>query len=140
MSIIFKHREWYVKKQKGKTMIKLYTSVAILLSIYFWAIIEGGSLASFTNLPGLVVVIVPAVLFAISGEKDLKTRVENFASGAVLAGWLGTLIGAIMILGNIDFNTWQESLPPASAIMLLTVLYGYTAKAVCFLIAENLPE
>ena len=86
------------------------------------------------------VVIVPAVLFAISGVTDLKTRVENFSSGAVLAGWLGTLIGAIMILGNIDFNTWQESLPPASAIMLLTVLYGYTAKAVCFLIAENLPE
>mgnify|MGYP001193784216 FL=1 len=121
-------------------MIKLYASVAILLIIYFWAIIEGGSLASFINLPGLVVVIVPAVLFAISGENDLKTRVENFASGAVLAGWLGTLIGAIMILGNIDFNTWQESLPPASAIMLLTLLYGYTAKAVCFLIAENLPD
>ena len=121
-------------------MVKLYTSVAILLSIYFWAIIEGGSLASFTNLPALSVVIIPAVLFAISGEKDLKTRVENFASGAVLAGWLGTLIGAIMILGNIDFNTWQESLPPASAIMLLTLLYGYTAKAVCFLIAENLPD
>ena len=121
-------------------MVKLYTSVAILLSIYFWAIIEGGSLASFTNLPGLIVVIIPAGLFAISGEKDLKTRVENFASGAVLAGWLGTLIGAIMILGNIDFNTWQESLPPASAIMLLTVLYGYTTKAVCFLIAENLPD
>ena len=121
-------------------MVKAYTSVAILLGIFLWAIIEGGSLASFTNLPGLVVVIVPAVLFAISGGKDLKTRVENFASGAVLAGWLGTLIGAIMILGNIDFNTWQESLPPASAIMLLTVLYGYTAKAVCFLIAENLPD
>ena len=121
-------------------MVKLYTSVAILLSIYFWSIIEGGSLASFTNLPGLIVVIIPAVLFAISGEKDLKTRVENFASGAVLAGWLGTLIGAIMILGNIDFSDWQESLPPATAIMLLTVLYGYTAKAVCFLIAENLPE
>jgi hypothetical protein len=45
-----------------------------------------------------------------------------------------------MILGNLDFNNWQENLPAASAIMLLTVLYGYTVKAMCFLIAENLPE
>ena len=121
-------------------MIKLYGSVFALAGMYLWAIIEGGALANFINYPALVVVIVPAFLFSISGSKDIRTRVNNFSSGAVLAGWIGTLIGVIMILMNLDFTTWQEFLPPATAIGLLTVLYGYIAKAMCFLIAENLPD
>ena len=121
-------------------MIKLYGSVFALAGIYLWAIIEGGALANFINYPALVVVIVPAFLFSISGSKDIKTRVNNFSSGAVLAGWIGTFIGVIMIAINFDFATWQEFLPPAIAIGLLTVLYGYIAKAMCFLITENLPE
>ena len=50
------------------------------------------------------------------------------------------LIGAVMLLGYLDFSSWQENLPPASTTMLLTVLYGYIMKAMCFLIAENLPK
>ena len=121
-------------------MIKLYGSVFALAGMYLWAIIEGGTLTNFINYPALVVVIVPAFLFSISGSKDIKTRLNNFSSGAVLAGWIGTFIGVIMIALNFDFATWQEFLPPATAIGLLTVLYGYIAKAMCFLIAENLPE
>ena len=121
-------------------MIKLYISVLALAGIYFWAIIEGRALADFINYPALAVVLVPAFLFAISGIEDSKTRVKKFADGAVLAGWIGTLIGVIMILMNLDFTTWQEFLPPAVGIGLLTILYGYIAKAMCFLIAENLPE
>ena len=121
-------------------MIKLYISVLALAGIYFWAIIEGGALVEFINYPALAVVLVPAFLFAISGSEDSKTRVKKFANGAVLAGWIGTLIGVIMILMNLDFTTWQEFLPPAVGIGLLTILYGYIAKAMCFLIVENLPE
>ena len=121
-------------------MIKLYMSLLALAGIYFWAIIEGGALVEFINYPALAVVLVPAFLFAISGSEDSKTRVKKFANGAVLAGWIGTLIGVIMILINLDFATWQEFLPPAAAIGLLTILYGYIAKAMCFLIVENLPE
>ena len=121
-------------------MIKLYTSLLILLGFNIWAILMGASLTSFINLPGLVLVLVPGLLFAIAGTKKLKIRVYKFSDGAVLGGWIGMLIGAVMILGNLDFNNWQENLPPASAIMLLTVFYGYTVKAMCFLIAENLPE
>ena len=121
-------------------MIKLYGSVFALAGMYLWAIIEGGALANFINYPALVVVIVPAFLFSISGSKDIRTRVNNFSSGAVLAGWIGTFIGVIMILINFDFANWQEFLPRATAIGLLTILYGYIAKAMCFLIAGNLPE
>lgn len=121
-------------------MSKLYLSLLVLLGIYLWAILQGGSIVGFINLPSLVVVLIPGLLFAIAGTNELRIRVHKFADGAVLGGWIGMLIGAIMILSNLDFNNWQESLPPASAIMLLTVFYGYTVKATCFLIAENLPE
>ena len=120
-------------------MIKLYTSLLVLLGIYLWTI-WGASLASFINYPSIVVVLIPGLLFAIAGSKELKIRVYKFSDGAVLGGWIGMLIGAVSILGNLDFNNWQENLPPASGIMLLTVFYGYTVKAMCFLIAENLPE
>ena len=121
-------------------MIKLYISLSVLLGINIWAILSGTSLANFVNYPGIAIVLVPGSLFAMAGTKELKLRVYKFSDGAVLGGWIGMLIGTIMILGNSDFYNWQQNIPPASAIMLLTVFYGYTAKAICFLIAENLPE
>tara|TARA_Y100001954_G_C15589718_1_gene492564 strand:+ start:410 stop:796 length:387 start_codon:yes stop_codon:yes gene_type:complete len=106
----------------------------MLAIIYLWAIIEGGTLANVINYLVLVVVFMPAFLFSISGSKDIKTRVKNFSFDAVLAGWIGTLIGIIMILIKFEFANWQEFLPPAIAIGLLTILYGYVVRAMCFLL------
>ena len=121
-------------------MVKLCLSLLVLLVINIWAILSGASLASFIDFPGIAIVLVPGSLFAMAGTKELKLRVYKFSDGAVLGGWIGMLIGAIMILGNSDFYNWQENIPPASAVMLLTVFYGYLVKAMCFLIAENLPQ
>jgi len=119
-------------------MVKLYLSLAVLLG-FIWAEVSA-SLAGFVNYPAIAMVLMPGSLFAMAGTKELKLRVYKFADGAVLGGWIGMLIGAIFILGSSDFNNWQENIPPASAVMLLTVFYGYLVKAMCFLIAENLPE
>ena len=113
---------------------------AYFLGINIWAILTGPSLASFTNFPALAVVLVPSLLYAIAGTKELEIRIYMAAEGAVLGGWIGMFIGAVMILGNLDFSNSQENLPPGSSIMLLTVFYGYMVKAICFLIAENLPK
>ena len=122
-------------------MYKLYISQLVMWGIVVWTLLQGGTIAIFVNLPGLLIVFVFALLFSRAGTKDLKTRVYNFADGAVLGGWIGVLIGGIMILRNQDFYNWEETtLPLSCAIMLLTVFYGYLLKAACFLIAENLPE
>ena len=121
-------------------MIKLYISLFILLGINISSMLSGASLAGYVSYPAIVIVLVHGSLFAVAGTKELKLRVYSFADGAVIGGWIGMLIGAISILGSMDFNNWQENIPPASAVMLLTVFYGYLVKAMCFLIAENLPE
>ena len=57
--------------------------------------------------------------------------------GALISGWLGSIIGAVLIAGNINGN-W-EALGPAIAVMLLTVVYGYFINAVIkmILISSN---
>ncbi|MBM87008.1 MAG: hypothetical protein CMQ41_01385 [Gammaproteobacteria bacterium] len=121
-------------------MSQLFISPLVMVGIICMVVLQGGTIFNFIDLWALIVVTIPAFLFAMAGTKDLKTRVYNFADGAVLAAWIGLLIGAIMILNNLDFDNWQEALGPACAVMLLTVFYGHMLKAVCFLIAENLPE
>ena len=51
---------------------------------------------------------------------------ESASEGAVISGWLGTLYGAVIIAGNM---TDMSALGPASAVGLLTVIYGYFIKA-----------
>ena len=127
--------------RRGGIMYKLYISQLLMLGIVVWTGLGAGTIAIFINAPSLIIIFVFALLFSIAGTKNLKSRVHNFADGAVLGGWIGLLIGGIAILHNQDFYNWEETtLPISCAIMLLTVFYGYVLKAACFLIAENLPE
>ena len=99
------------------------------------------NLASLITLKSVAAVFVPACLFATTGNIDVKTRINNFAFGSVLAGWIGSLIGVIAILTTFDLSdpcTLQKSIPSAVGIALLTVLFGYIAKAICFLVPENM--
>jgi len=120
-------------------MFKMIFSVIVMLGLIVLAIDD---MAAFIDGPSFIIVFAIALLFGIAGSTSLKNRVQNFSKGAVLAGWIGVLIGAIQILGNINFSEtdWMEWIAPANAVMLITVIYGYTVKGVCFLIAENLPS
>jgi flagellar motor component MotA len=59
---------------------------------------------------------------------------NNAAEGAVIAGWLGALYGSVMILGAIDERALDEWIGPATAVMVLTVIYGYFFRAICRLV------
>jgi len=139
---IEEYRDTFLDLETLSAMIKIVMSLISLTGLY-WAIIDNVTLASLINLKSFAAVFVPACLFAITGNIDVKTRINNFAAGSVLAGWIGSLIGVIAILTTFDLsdpNTLQESIPPAVGIALLTVLYGYIAKAICFLVTENIRE
>ena len=66
-----------------------------MLGIVVWTGLGAGTIAIFINAPSLIIVFVFALLFSIAGTKNLKSRVHNFADGAVLGGWIGLLIGGM---------------------------------------------
>ena len=107
--------------------INLWVGVVFFLGLivlataeYFWAFVDSAS---------LLVVSGGALCFGISASGSLfsKARLEAVSEGAVISGWIGALLGAVIIAGNV---TDLEALGPAMAVMMLTVLYGYVIKAV----------
>jgi len=60
------------------------------------------------------------------GAKDGNNWVTRFGDGAIRDGWLGLVVGVIMIasspsVAQMDFS----AIMPAFAVVALTRLYGY---------------
>jgi flagellar motor component MotA len=70
--------------------------------------------------------------FVCGRSLEPKERLEAASEGAVVCRWLGALIGAIGIASNWDSQL--ETLGPAVAVMLLTIMYGYFLKVVICLV------
>ena len=97
------------------------------------AIFAGGDIRAFIDIPSLLVVTGP-VIASISAKHGLEGFKELFREGenqskilhtmgvtGILAGAIGTMIGLIIMLGNLSD---KSALGPAFAIALLTLLYG----------------
>ena len=58
-----------------------------------------------------------------TGELNSDARLNAFSDGAVLIGWIGALLGAVLI--DININTQDlDALGTAIALMPLTLLYA----------------
>jgi flagellar motor component MotA len=84
-------------------------------------------------------------LFVLSGAfgflvmgNNSENHIANFGEGAVYFGWLGTIVGLIVITGD-RFLFWGdiEKMGPALAAAMLTIFYGYTIKIVCIAFTEK---
>ena len=108
-------------------------SLLIIVFAIVAAIFAGGDIRAFIDVPSLLVVIGP-VIASISAKHGLEGFKELFREGenqskilhtmgvtAILAGAIGTMIGLIIMLGNLSD---KSALGPAFAIALLTLLYG----------------
>ena len=74
----------------------------------------------------IFVVVVAGFCVTVAGE---ESAVSKFGTGAVRAGWLGSIIGIIAIFGSAGFAAGDLSqLGPALAVCSLTVFYGYFFK------------
>ena len=69
-----------------------------------------------------VLIIIGMVVGAVS-TIDYK----NFGDGSVYMGWIGLIIGIVMI-GNHHVNT--ENIWPAFSIAFLPIFYGYFIKLI----------
>ena len=89
-----------------------------------------GNVSQFFDINSFIFVIVVGGLYAFS-VKGENTYIQKFGDGTVRAGWLGSLIGVVAILGSPVFagsTSNLEALGAALAIASLTVLYGYFFK------------
>ena len=104
-------------------------SIASLLFIAITVAAISTNLSIFVDSISAIFILVGALCFGIcaTGNWNSDARLNAFSEGAVLSGWIGALVGAVIIAGNVkDLNV----LGPALAVMLLTVVYGYFIKAI----------
>lgn len=77
-----------------------------------------------------VVLVVALALFStvgVSGTLPKASLIRHFGQSAIRAGWIGFLVGAILILSMADPSSpdFVEYLLRAGAVAALTPLYGY---------------
>ena len=112
-------------------MIKLIASFILIASIL---ILIPSELPLFFGTTSIWIVLAGAISFALMGSNNSE-KIEFFSKGAVTFGWIGFVLGTVMILANLEKD--PDGIGPAASLALLTVLYGYVTKAVCFIIKSS---
>lgn len=107
-----------------------YLGVAIIIVIVAVAAIHGGGIPPFVDTMALIVVLGIGIGHAL-GAKDGESKITRFGDGSIRGGWLGLLMGLVLIAGTdgaaqMDF----AMLMPAMAVALLTPFYGYFFKVI----------
>lgn len=81
------------------------------------------------DMPALVLVIALALFstLGVSGKLPRVALIRHFGQASVRAGWIGFLIGIIVIFSMADPSSpdFAEYLLRAGAVAALTPLYGY---------------
>tara|TARA_Y100001968_G_C18865360_1_gene484593 strand:+ start:58 stop:414 length:357 start_codon:yes stop_codon:yes gene_type:complete len=114
----------------AKKIISSLAFVCMILATFVFA----GGIEQFVDLASLSVVVVLGAIFAASVKSD-RSFIQKFGDGCVRAGWIGTLIGCIVIFGSERFTSFNTAeIGPAIAVALLTVLYGYAFKMLAMIL------
>ena len=112
-------------------MVKLIASFILIASIL---LLIPSELHLFFNMKSIWLVLAGAISFALMGNNNSE-KIEFFSKGAVTFGWIGFVLGTVMMLANLEVD--PDAIGPAVSVALLTVLYGYVVKAICFIIKSS---
>ena len=80
----------------------------------------------FIDLPSLLLVVGGSWGYVLARGKS-SHFIKNFGDGSVYMGWIGLMIGIIMI-GNHHVNT--ENMWSAFSVAFLPIFYGYFIKLI----------
>ena len=107
-----------------------YLGVAIIIVIVAGAAITGGGVSPLMDIMALIFVLGIGVGHAL-GAKDGESKITRFGDGSVRGGWLGLLVGLVLIAGADGAAQMDVAMiMPAMAIALLTPFYGYFFKVI----------
>ena len=87
----------------------------------------------FLDLPSLLIVLGGALGYVLAKGKS-KHFIKNFGDGSVYMGWIGLIIGIIMV-GNHYADT--EKIGPAISVAFLPIFYGYFIKLISTGLEKN---
>ena len=107
-----------------------YVGLVLIVVVVVGAFNAAGDIEPAVDLLAFLFVIGIAIGHML-GSKDGDNRITRFGDGAVRGGWLGFLVGIIMIASSpsaaqMDFSAMM----PALAVAALTPLYGYFLKLI----------
>ena len=131
-------------------------SITLFIGVTAMAMYMSAEFSVFYNWPSLIIVIPVSLAFsmAITSLSTFKQAFsivlsdgagwsqsqltaashvfEAIGKSAVLMGWFGVIIGAVAMASDIDKTEFADVIGPATAVCLLTLLYGYALNIVCF--------
>ena len=76
-----------------------YLGVVIIIVIVAVAAIHGGGIFPFIDTMALIVVLGIGIGHAL-GAKDGESKITRFGDGSIRGGWLGLLMGLVLIAGT----------------------------------------
>ena len=80
-----------------------------------------GDLTTYLDVPSLIIVLAAGISLAIGASP--QKRLEKFGEGCVGGGWIGFLIGLVII--SSSYTGDLVALGSALGVCLLTPLWGY---------------
>ena len=118
-------------------MFSLFIGIFCIIGLVIGTILSVSDFGIFFDAPAFGIVIVGAFLYCIAAGGDAADRIENFGIGAVRFGWLGFLIG-IIIMSASNIIISLDNIGPALAVALLTPFYGYFIKILTNVIVNRM--
>ena len=110
-----------------------------VIGVMMYAAITGGSLGAFIDLPSLVVVFATSFFagLAVSKGKFDERTISLTGDAAVIIGWLGFLIGLVLMARGLNNLLADQMLGSAFSVAFLTVFYGYFIKLICLMYSNS---
>lgn len=137
-------------------------SLGVFLIVVLMTFLLGGEMSMYFNIPSLLIVVPPALIFARAATskasfsqafayaldtnqtisvRELKQAGKVFSvmgNTAMWMGWFGVISGAVAMASHIKSEDFAEVIGPATAVCLLTLLYGVIIKVLCYLFQQKL--
>ncbi len=97
--------------------------------------ITGGGIGPFLHGGAALFVFAASFFAGLAMSKGKFNEKVNSKTGdaAVLIGWIGFIVGITLIAGNLEGLLANKTIGSAFSIAILTVLYGYCFKLVCYM-------
>ena len=117
-------------------MINIIIGIFLVAAATFYAALLGGDVFALIDLNSMIIVLGLTLIGTISSSIGSRTQIifRNFGNFSIMAGWVGLLIGLILILNNINLSD-LDKLGSALAVAILPPFYGYLFKF-CSMIGE----